>query len=322
MKSVTGRPAAPAPTEEPHLSAGAEARREALLHALGRTVRSLRAAQGLSQQGLAARAGLSPRFVAQLEAGAGNISVAKLAELARALAVPPAALLGGPATTQDTPPGPADDNDTATLRAEIFAALQGRSAEALRALLETVRQAGGRATEGGGHVSVALLGLRGAGKSTLGPLLARALERRFVELDDEIQAATGLAASEIFELHGEDYYRTAERQALERLLARGEPQVVAVSGGAVTDGAVFHLLRERFLTVWVRATPEQHMGRVAGQGDQRPMADRPNAMAELRALLRARVPYYEQARLVADTSAEPPGACVDTLVAQLRQLGL
>lgn len=292
---------------------GAGARRDALLHGLGRTVRALRTELGFSQQALATRAGLSPRFVAQLEGGAGNISVAKLAELARALDVSPAHLLAANGGTRAAPAGEAE-----ALRREIATALHGREAGELRALLDTLRQRPAGESAAPGPRSIALLGLRGAGKSTVGPLLAEALGVRFVELDDEIQDVTGLALREIFELHGEDYYRSAERQALERLLARGEAVVVAVSGGAVTDPAVFRLLRERFLAVWLRATPEQHMARVVEQGDRRPIANRPNAMAELRALLRAREPYYEQARLVADTSADPPDVCVSRLVEALR----
>jgi XRE family transcriptional regulator, aerobic/anaerobic benzoate catabolism transcriptional regulator len=255
----------------------AELRRAGLLAALGRNVRGLRGGLGLSQQALALQAGLSPRFVAQLEAGEANISVAKLAELARALGVPVERLLALDAR------GPGPNGDAAPRGAPL----------------------------------IALVGLRGAGKSTVGPLLAEALGRPFVELDQEIGALTGLAVSEIFELHGEDYYREAERQALERFVARGEPAVLAVSGGAVADARVFRLLRERTLLVWVRATPEQHMQRVASQGDRRPMANRPDPMTELRDLLAARTPYYAQARLTVDTSRASPAQCVAQLVAQL-----
>jgi XRE family aerobic/anaerobic benzoate catabolism transcriptional regulator len=307
-------------------------RRAGLLAALGRTVRGLRAAQGLSQQALAARAGLSPRFVAQLEAGDGNISVAKLAEVARALHAPLAALLAADAMGADNgrrAGGGAGDSagtggEAEALRREIAAALEARPAGELRALLTTLRGAGPRAAPaaaGGVPTAIALVGLRGAGKSTLGPLLARALKRPFVELDEQIQELSGLAISEIFELHGEGYYREAERHALEHLIERGEPVVLAVSGGAVTDAALFRLLRERTLLVWVKATPEQHMERVVSQGDRRPMANRADAMAELRTLLRARTTYYEQARLVADTSRTTPRACVARLVAELRGMG-
>jgi len=294
---------------------GATLRRAALLADLARNVRGLRARHGLSQQALAARAGLSPRFVAQLEAGEGNISVAKLAELARALEAP---LMGLLATAGDGATGNGDD--AADLRGQIAAELEGHPVPELRALLASLRAGRGPSLRAGAPL-IALVGLRGAGKSTVGPLLAEALGRHFVELDEEIQELTGLANSEIFELHGEGYYREAERHALERLIARGRPVVLAVSGGAVTDPALFGLLKERALLVWVRADPEQHMQRVVSQGDRRPMADRPDAMEELRGLLRARAPYYEQAQLVADTSTASPAACVGQLVAQLERLG-
>jgi XRE family aerobic/anaerobic benzoate catabolism transcriptional regulator len=289
-------------------------RRVGVLAALGHAVRILRQERGLSQQALAARAGLSPRFVTQLEAGEGNISVAKLAELARALDVPLAALLAA----DDAAAG--GEDEAAALRGRIALALHGRPTEELRALLDTLRTPRAEGSSSAPAL-IALVGLRGAGKSTLGPLLAGALGRPFVELDQEVQELTGLATSEIFELHGEDYYREAERHALQRLIARGEPAVLAASGGAVADAELFRLLKERTLLVWVKADPEQHMQRVLSQGDRRPMADRPDAMAELRHLLRARAPYYEQARLVADTSAASPQACVGRLVAQLERLG-
>jgi XRE family transcriptional regulator, aerobic/anaerobic benzoate catabolism transcriptional regulator len=317
--------ARPAPRTQ---AAATDARRAGLLGALGRTVRALRAGGGLSQQALAARAGLSPRFVSQLEAGEGNISVGKLAEVARALGVPLAALLAPEAAAGDRN-GAAAAGDAEALRAYIAAALEGRSAGELRAMLAALD--GTRpatlpgvpaAAEAAQPALIALVGLRGAGKSTVGPLLARALGRPFVELDDRIQEQSGLAVEEIFALHGEGYYRELERAALERLLAHGPSAVVAVSGGSVTDPALFRLLRERTLLVWVRARPEQHMERVASQGDQRPMADRADAMAELRNLLRARTPSYEQAQLVVDTSADTPQACVRRLVAGLRRLGV
>ncbi len=328
------KPAPPRPSARPRarLAApvraragpSAAGRRAGLLAALGRSVRRLRGERGLSQQALARQAGLSPRFVAQLEAGEGNISVAKLAELARALDTPLAALLigEGPAAGAGMSAGSA--GEVAALHADIAAALTGRTVAELRALLAALRSGSAPATGARRDAAtrIALVGLRGAGKSTLGPRLAAALGRPFVELDEMIQDVTGLAISEIFELHGEGYYRGAERQALERLIARGTPVVLAVSGGAVTDPALFRLLSERTLLVWVKAAPEQHIARVASQGDRRPMANRPDAMAELRALLRARRPYYANAPLVADTSAATPGDTVAQLLAGLERLGV
>lgn len=149
---------------------------------------------------------------------------------------------------------------------------------------------------------VALLGLRGAGKSTIGRRLARRLRVPFVELDRRVEEAAGLSLDEIFALHGQDYYRRLEREALEHLLADDRPVVVATGGGIVTSPGTFALLRRRTLTVWLRAEASDHWNRVVQQGDRRPMADNPEAMAELRRLLAERQPLYAEADHVIDTS--------------------
>jgi XRE family aerobic/anaerobic benzoate catabolism transcriptional regulator len=149
---------------------------------------------------------------------------------------------------------------------------------------------------------VALLGLRGAGKSTIGRRLARRLRVPFSELDRRIEEAAGLSLPEIFALHGEEYYRRLEREELERVLAEGRPIVLATGGGLVTSPATYQALRRGALTVWLRASPEDHWNRVVQQGDRRPMADHPQAMAELRRLLAMREPLYGEAAHVIDTS--------------------
>ncbi|MEE8433786.1 MAG: shikimate kinase [bacterium] len=292
--------------EPPHHSP----RKKALLSMLGRRVRGLRSHQGLSQLALANLAGLSSRFIAQLESGQGNISVGKLSDIARALREPLPALLAN-----HFPESGREDQE-ARLRREISARLEGLTGDALQELFATLR--GLEAGAGGVHPGViVLVGLRGAGKSTIGPLLAEALGRRFLEMDEEIQDLTGLATAEIFELHGEAYYRKAERDALEHLIGRGLPVVVAVSGGSVTDPAMFRVMRERTLMIWIKADPEEHMSRVVSQGDQRPMAGRLDAMAELRRLLAARAPYFAQARFTSDTSRASPKLCASELVAMI-----
>lgn len=159
---------------------------------------------------------------------------------------------------------------------------------------------------------IALLGLRGAGKSTVGPLVAARLGRGFVELDDHIESETGLQIAELFQVHGEAYYRQAERQALERVLA-GTACVVAVGGGLVTEPATFSLLRAVATTVWLRAAPEDHWQRVLAQGDTRPMADNERAFQDLRRILAAREPLYRQADLVVDTANRSVAAVVDAV---------
>ncbi len=152
-------------------------------------------------------------------------------------------------------------------------------------------------------IHVALVGLRGAGKSTIGRRIADALGARFVELDHEIEARAGLPLSQIFELHGETYYRRLERSALIELLgASKRPLVIATGGGLVTDPESWSLLRAKARTVWLSARPEDHLERVRAQGDLRPMRQRPAAMAELRTLLGVRTPLYSRAELSIDTS--------------------
>jgi len=224
-----------------------------LLATVGRRIRSLRAARGFTLKELAERAQLSARFLVQLESGTANVSVRKLATLARALGTTPAELLSGPGGEAEMP-------------------------------------------------VIALLGLRGAGKSTIGRRLARRLRVPFVELDRRVEEAAGLSLDEIFALHGQDYYRRLERDALERLLAEDRPAVVATGGGIVTSGGTYAFLRRRALTVWLRAEAEDHWNRVVQQGDRRPMADNPEAMAELRRLLAERQPLYAEAAHVIDTS--------------------
>jgi XRE family transcriptional regulator, aerobic/anaerobic benzoate catabolism transcriptional regulator len=150
---------------------------------------------------------------------------------------------------------------------------------------------------------IALLGLRGAGKTTIGRRLARRIAAPFVELDRRIERAADLSLSEIFTLHGEDYYRRLERETLEQVLREQRPMVLATGGGIVTSPDTYALLRRSATTVWLRARPEDHWNRVVRQGDRRPMADHPQAMADLRGLLAAREPLYAAAAHTVDTSS-------------------
>lgn len=235
-----------------------------LLEGLGRRVRALRGERAFTLKDLAERAGLSTRFLVDVESGHGNISVRKLAALARALGTTPADLLSGPGGERELP-------------------------------------------------VVALLGLRGAGKTTVGRRLARRLRVPFVELDQRIEEAAGLSLGEIFALHGEAYYRRLEKETLERLLAEDRPLVMATGGGLVTSPETYALLRHRALTVWLRADPEDHWNRVVQQGDRRPMADHPQAMAELRRLLAAREPLYAEAAHTVETSGHDVDGVIDVV---------
>jgi len=160
---------------------------------------------------------------------------------------------------------------------------------------------------------IALLGVRGAGKSTVGVLLAKRLDAQFIEVDREIERAAGLPLGELFALHGEAYYRRLEREVLARLLAAPGPLVLATGGSIVNDAHNYALLSERARTIWLRATPEDHWSRVVAQGDRRPMAERAHAFEELRALLVARQALYARADQTIDTS----GRTVRQVVAEI-----
>jgi len=160
---------------------------------------------------------------------------------------------------------------------------------------------------------IALLGLRGAGKTTIGKQLARRLHARFVELDRRIEKAADLSIGELFSLHGEDYYRRLEREALTEVLTENRPTVLATGGGIVTSPDTYALLGKSAITVWLRADPEDHWNRVVRQGDRRPMADHPQAMADLRALLSRREPLYAQAAHTVLTSGRSVDQVVDEI---------
>jgi len=238
-----------------HSATRADAR-TALLRALGGAVRGRRNELGLTRASLAERADVSERFLAQLESGEGNISVARLQDVAEALGTSASQLLSA-----QPPPAVAP------------------------------------------RKVVTLLGLRGAGKSTLGPELARRLGVAFYELDALIASEAGMPLTTIFEMHGEAWFRRLEREVLRGFLDEHDAAVLATGGSIVTASETFHLLRKRTITVWLRAKPQDHWERVLRQGDLRPMRNRANAMAELKALLRARKPLYALADHVVDTSS-------------------
>ena len=258
---------------------------EGFLHALGARVRSLRLATGRSLQELARLAELSPRFLSELEAGRGNISVARLARIAAALGQP----------VQTVIPVPTDD---VSLRARVWEMVESCNTEDLEQLYAwlSARQRKQFAK------SIALVGVRGAGKSTVGKRLAARLGIPFIELDSLIEREAGMSLVEMFTLHGEGYYRRLEREAMEKLLANSPPGVLATGGSLVTHPETWGMVRRQCHTVWLKARAKDHWNRVVAQGDLRPMVNNPAAMEELKALLRAREPLYSQTELVMDTS--------------------
>jgi XRE family aerobic/anaerobic benzoate catabolism transcriptional regulator len=254
---------------------------------------------------LAARAGVSQRFLAQVEAGEANVSLLRLQEIAQALDLELVQLLASGAGSPGTP-DPGHPVDLAPL-------LRDRS----KSELEEVRDwLAARFSRPKGPL-VALLGLRGAGKTTVGERLARRLRVPFFELDALIEGAVGLTLGQIFELQGDAFYRRLERETLARFLATTPAGVLATGGGIVNDPESFGLLRRRCTTVWLQARPELHWQRVVRQGDRRPMQGNPEAMQELRALLASRAPLYALADLSLDTSGRTPSAVAALLARQL-----
>lgn len=274
--------------------------RNELLKELGARVKTLRAETRLTQMDLAERATLSPRFVAQLEAGQANISILRLAEISAALDRP----------LQELIPPP---RDAGSLHTEIWQLLSRCRAADWQELRHWLRQRVGETQP----LFIALVGLRGAGKSTVGPRLAKRLKTEFIELDSLVEQAAGISLGEIFALHGEDYYRRLERAALADLLATARGGVVATGGSVVTDAENWELLKRRCFTVWLRALPHEHLTRVQKQGDTRPIQGRPAALAELKALLARREPLYGEAQLTVKTTDKSPSRVVSKIVAAL-----
>src|SRR5581483_9223589 len=222
--------------------------RSHLLGEVGGRVRRLREDASLTQRTLAQRSGVSPRYLAQLEAGGANISLERLTDVAQALGTTLVALLDPRAEPRRAPPGAAKTAEVAVLRDAIGELLDGRDLGELR---EVRRFLEARFTKRTAPI-IALLGLRGAGKSTIGRRLAERLRLRFVELDAAIEEAAGLSLAEIFELHGEAYYRRLERETLMALLSDAPGMVLATGGSLVNDRETYRLLRRRAVTVWLK----------------------------------------------------------------------
>jgi XRE family transcriptional regulator, aerobic/anaerobic benzoate catabolism transcriptional regulator len=239
----------------------------AYLSLLGDRVRAWRGEQRMTRKALAAASGVSERYLAQLEAGEGNISVLLLRKVARAMRVP------------------------------------------VESLVREERPA---------EKCIALLGLRGAGKSTLGEKLAQSLDIPFVELDKEVEREAGAELGEVFAMYGQDAFRRFERRALERVLAQHERAVIATGGSLVTDAGTYKLLRDRCTCVWLKASPEEHMARVIAQGDMRPFKGRSAALDEIRQLLADRERLYSRAELVLDTSGKSARSSLSQLLSLVK----
>src|SRR6201995_2025854 len=273
----------------------------AFLEQLGQRVRTTRALRGMSRKVLAKVSGISERYIAQLESGKGNVSIVLLRRVSNAMA----------AHLEDLIPSTEPAPDWAVLRDLLRKATPQQIAQAKDIL------AGGAASSQRqmSFAGIALIGLRGAGKSTLGKMLAKKIGWTFVELNKEIEAQNGLSVAEIIALYGKEGFRRMEQAALGQLLKRKELMVLATGGGIVSEPLTFDLILSSFYTIWVKAEPEEHMARVRGQGDLRPMADDRSSMAELRNILVRREPLYARASAVVDTA----GLGIDAAAARLTE---
>ncbi|THD66988.1 MAG: helix-turn-helix domain-containing protein [Bradyrhizobium sp.] len=268
------------------------------LEQLGQRVRTMRALRGMSRKVLAKVSGISERYIAQLESGKGNVSIVLLRRVSNAMG----------AHLEDIIPATDPAPDWPVIRDLLRRATPRQIAQA-----KDVLSGNGASSQRRMSSGIALIGLRGAGKSTLGKMLAKKIGWKFVELNKEIEAQNGLSVAEIIALYGQEGFHRMEQAALAQLLTRRELMVLATGGGIVSEPVTFDLILSSFYTVWLKAEPEEHMARVRRQGDLRPMADDRSAMTELRTILKSREPLYARASAVVDTA----GLSVDAAAARL-----
>lgn len=263
------------------------------LHRLGERVRVLRNQRGMTRKVLAQHAKVSERYLAQLEAGKGNISIVLLRRIARAIGLP---------VTQLVHDGTEPPLDLVLLTQF----LERLSPDMLVEARKLVTEHFSLASEDQDRRRIALIGLRGGGKSTLGRMLADKLGLPFIELDREIEKRSGAPLSEIFEMFGQETFRRAEHEALSDVLRQHPQFVIATSGSIVAEPATLELLLSSCLTVWVRAEPAEHMKRVMAQGDMRPIATSARAMEDLVSILKSREPLYAKADIALTTTGKTP----------------
>jgi XRE family transcriptional regulator, aerobic/anaerobic benzoate catabolism transcriptional regulator len=263
----------------------------AYLQQLGEKLRAVRMRRGMTLRQLARECELSVRFLAKVELGRGNISVDRLHDIATALDVPVESL-----AADGLPAAPPFEQSAAFLKKLPPSQLR----DAHKLLLEKF----GGADSVGRRSRIALLGLRGAGKSTLGSLLAQKLGVPFIELDKQIERDSGLTLTIVFDLYGSGGYRRMERDTLNAILAKHPRFVLATGGSIVSDPTTYNRLLSECLTVWLCAKPEEHMARVLAQGDRRPMAHNRQAMRDLRRILWSREALYRQADSVLETGGQ------------------
>ncbi|WP_416340036.1 helix-turn-helix transcriptional regulator [Ottowia beijingensis] len=285
----------------------AEGVRHPFLVALGERVRTLRSRRGLTRKAVAQAANVSERHLANLEYGTGNASILVLLQVAHALHAELSELLGDVTTSE-----------WLMIRELLEHRNESDLRRARQALSELFHAPGD--ADRARTTRIALIGLRGAGKSSLGQRLADDLGYAFIELSREIEQFAGCSIHEIHNLYGTNAYRRYERRALEEAIQIYPEVVIATPGGLVSDAANFNLLLQHCYTIWLQADPADHMSRVAAQGDMRPMAASPEAMDDLKRILAGRAAFYAKADLRFDTSAYTEEQAHRELRRQVRQV--
>src|ERR1700686_716198 len=270
---------------------------------LGKRVRELRNRCGMTRRIVAKEADVSERHLAQLEAGEGNVSIILLRRIAAALNVSLVELFA---------PEVAEPAEKVLIQRFLERLPAHRLEEVVFRLKRDFSE-----EESARRMRVALIGLRGAGKSTLGSRLARETNTPFIELDSEIEKETGMPLAEIFSLYGQSGYRAIEKRTLERVLREHNRAVLSVGGGVVSEKETYDYLLSHCYTIWIKAQPEEHMSRVIAQGDFRAMAGSDRAMEDLRGILESREPLYRKADATVDTSKESVDASFTKLKAAL-----
>ncbi|WP_417598032.1 helix-turn-helix transcriptional regulator [Pararhodobacter oceanensis] len=276
-----------------------------LINRVGERVRRARELKGIPRRVLSETSGVSPRYLALLEAGEGNISIGLLQRVAVALDHRVEWLLS-------------EDDPWTSETQKVANLFRAASADQRSKVLEILAPQPESTTRGN---RIALIGLRGAGKSTLGGLLGERLGLPFVELNREIEDHAGMPVTEVMAFYGQEGYRRLEAQALARIIETHDSMILAVAGGIVTDPEVFKTLLAHFHTVWIKASPTEHMERVRAQGDLRPMAGNPEAMEQLKFILTSREALYERASTQLETSGRSVAQSADDLQALIETQG-
>lgn len=283
----------------------AEAVAAALIRRVGERVRQARERKGIPRRVLSDISGVSPRYLAQLEAGEGNISIGLLQRVALALDLRIEWLTG------EDDPWTSDAGRVADLYRQAPPQVQ----QSVMRLLSDEPGQTRRARR------ICLVGLRGAGKSTLGSRVGERLGLPFVELNREIEDHSGMPVAEVMALYGQEGYRQLEAQAVDRIICTYDAMILAVAGGIVVDPETYGALLNNFHTIWIRTSPEEHMSRVRAQGDERPMAGNPEAMEQLRAILTSREALYARAEAQLDTAGKDLEQSLDDLMSLIETRG-